>query len=134
MQSELIYTGERVDDLQLSGLKLIQNPDWFCFGVDAVLLADFAAGAIKKDSTVADFCTGNGIIPVLLSAKTTAKKIYGVEIQDCVSNLAKRNVSYNNLEDRIKIFSDDSKNRKYIPYSTSLHGAAFKCVNINKKA
>ena len=64
---------ERTDDLGLNGLKLIQDTDLFCFGTDSVLLSDFARAA--SGSTVVDLCTGNGIIPVLLSAKTKAKKI-----------------------------------------------------------
>lgn len=107
--NDILCLGERLDDLQLNNLKIIQNPEWFCFGIDAVLLSDFAAGSIKKGSNVIDFCSGNGIIPLLLSAKTNAKKISGIEIQECVADLAKRNVIYNNLEDKISICTSDLK-------------------------
>lgn len=110
MNSDLVRENERIDDLQLGGLKLIQNPEWFCFGVDAVLLADFAKKGIKKDFEVVDFCTGNGIIPILLSAKTDAKLITGIEIQDCIADLASRNVKFNNLEQTILILNGDVKN------------------------
>ena len=110
MENKYIKENERIDDLQLDGLKLIQNPEWFCFGVDAVLLADFAKKSIKKGSKVVDFCTGNGIIPVLLSAKSDAKHITGIEIQECVANLAKRNVDFNKLEDKLLILKEDIKN------------------------
>lgn len=103
MNRNLIKSGERLDDLQLNNLKLIQNPNWFCFGVDAVLLSDFASKAIKKNSCVVDFCSGNGVIPILLSAKTQAAFFWGLEIQECVAELAMRNVCFNRLEDKIKI-------------------------------
>ena len=105
-----IKKNERIDDLQLGGLKIIQNPEWFCFGVDAVLLSDFAKNTIKIGSTVVDFCSGNGIIPLLLSQKTKADKIYGVEIQNCVYDLSCRNIKYNSLEDKILIYNEDIKN------------------------
>lgn len=74
MEQNLILSNERVDDLQLNGLKIIQNPEWFCFGTDAVLLSDFAAKGIKKDAVILDMCSGNGIISLLLSAKSRRKK------------------------------------------------------------
>lgn len=101
--------GERLDDLQLAGLSLIQNPKWFCFGVDAVLLSDFAAKNVKKGAKVLDLCTGNGIIPVLLTAKTAAESICGVEIQEKVAEMAKRSVLLNGLEERVKIVAGDLK-------------------------
>ena len=68
--------GERLDDLQLGGLELIQNPSKFCFGVDAVFLSDFAK--VKPGETVLDMGTGNGIIPVLLAGKTKGKHFQGL--------------------------------------------------------
>ena len=56
----------RCDDLQ-NGYKIIQNTDHFCFGTDAVLLADFCK--IKPGDNVVEFCSGNGIIPLLMVAK-----------------------------------------------------------------
>ena len=70
---DLIRQGERVDDLQIGGLKLIQNPSGFCFGVDAVFLSDFVK--VKPGETVLDMGTGNGIIPVLLSARPGGRSL-----------------------------------------------------------
>ncbi len=100
---------ERLDDLQRNGLHLIQNPDWFCFGVDAVLLADYASGSIKKGSKVLDLCSGNGIIPLLLSAKSPAEKITGLEIQEPVCDMADRSVKLNQLQDKIQMVCGDLK-------------------------
>ena len=101
MEHPIIHPYERLDDLQTkNNLRLIQNPDWFCFGVDAVLLADFASKTIKKDANVLDLCTGNGIIPLLLSEKSKANHITGIEIQESVAEMAKRSVVLNNLEEK----------------------------------
>lgn len=111
MCSVLINSNERIDDLQTpGGLKLIQNPGWFCFGVDAVLLSDFAAKSIKANATVLDMCTGNGIIPILLSEKSVASHIDGLEIQDAVAEMACRSAILNRLETKVKITSGDLKN------------------------
>jgi len=102
---------ERIDDLQLNGLKLIQNSGHFCFGVDAVLLTHYAATSKgRAPYHIADLCTGNGIIPVLLTAKTNAHYIVGVEIQPAVADLAKRNVELNNLQERVEIVCEDLRN------------------------
>lgn len=101
-----LYENERIDDLQYKGLKLIQNKKGFCFGVDSVLLSDFAKN-IKNNSTVIDIGTGTGIIGLLLCKKTNLKKIYGIEIQKEVANLAKRNVLMNQLEDKFEIIHCD---------------------------
>lgn len=100
---------ERIDDLQYKGLKLIQNKDGFCFGVDSVLLSDFAK-TIKKNSTVVDIGTGTGIIGLLLCKKTQLKKIYGVEIQKDVAEMAKRSIQLNHLEDKFEIINCDINN------------------------
>lgn len=98
---------ERIDDLQLKGLKLIQDTNGFCFGIDAVLLANFVK--VKKDANVADLGTGTGIIPILIAGKSKAKKIVGVEIQEEVYEMATRSVKLNNLEDRVEIVNADIK-------------------------
>jgi len=100
---------ERIDDLQYKGLKIIQNKDGFCFGIDSVLLSDFAK-TIKKNSTVVDIGTGTGIIGLLLCKKTDLKKIYGVEIQKEVAEMAKRSVELNNLQDKFDIINSDINN------------------------
>lgn len=105
--------GERLDDLQCNGLCLIQDPDKFCFGIDAVLLSNFVK--VKKNGHVVDLCTGSGIVPILLSAKTGAKKITGIEIQSDIADMARRSVSYNKLDEKIDIINDDISNAlKYI--------------------
>lgn len=104
-----LLENERIDDLEFKNLKIIQNAKGFCFGIDSVLLSDFAKG-IKKNSTVVDIGTGTGIISILLSAKTDIKKIYGVEIQEDVANMAKRSVELNHLEDKIEIINTNIKN------------------------
>lgn len=102
-----VRPGERLDDLQIGGLELIQNPEKFCFGVDAVLLSDFVK--VKPGETVLDMGTGNGIIPVLLSAKTKAKQITGLEIQEDVAEMAGRSIVHNGLEERVRIVNGDIK-------------------------
>jgi tRNA1Val (adenine37-N6)-methyltransferase len=93
---------ERIDDLEFKGLKIIQNIDGFCFGIDSVLLSNYAKN-IRKGATIVDIGTGTGIISILLSAKTIDTKITGIEIQEEVAEMAKRSVKLNNLEDRINI-------------------------------
>ena len=100
-----LRSGERLDDLQLNGLELIQDPDKFCFGVDAVFLSDFAK--VKPGETVLDMGTGNGIIPILLSAKTQGRKFTGLEIQPETAEMARRSVAHNHLEERIEIVTGD---------------------------
>lgn len=97
----------RIDDLDLNGLKIMQDTDMFCFGVDAVMLANFAYCA--EGAKVVDLCTGNGIIPILLSAKIPADKIIGVEIQKEVADLAKENIEINKLQEKVEILNEDLK-------------------------
>lgn len=104
-KKNLIMTGERLDDLQLDGLSIIQDPAGFCFGIDAVLLSDFAKA--KTGAHIVDLGTGNGILPLLLSAKTKAAKITAFEIQPRAADMARRSVAFNGLEDRIQIVTDD---------------------------
>ncbi len=99
---------ERIDDLEYKGLKIIQNTKGFCFGIDSILLSDFAKG-IKKDSVVVDLGTGTGIISLLLCKKTNLKKIYGVEIQKEVAEMANRSIILNNLQDKFEIIHKNMK-------------------------
>lgn len=114
MSNNLVLPNERIDDLQIGGLKIIQNPDWFCFGTDAVLLSDYSAKSVKKNARILDMCSGNGIIALLLSHKTDAEKIYALEIQDKVSEMAKRSVKLNNLDDKIEVICGDLKSSEII--------------------
>ena len=104
----MIYENERIDDLEFKNLKIIQSDSCFCFGIDAVLLSDFAK-EIKKNSIVADLCSGNGIVSILLSKKTSASKFYAVEIQEKIADMGVRSVKLNNLEDKIDVLNMDLK-------------------------
>ena len=99
---------ERIDDLEYNGLKIIQNKSGFCFGIDAVLLSDFAK-EIRNDSNVLDLGTGTGILGILLCGKTKLRKIVGVEIQQDVYDMAKRSISLNNLGNRFSVINEDIK-------------------------
>lgn len=102
---------ERIDDLEFKNLKIIQNKDGFCFGIDSVLLSDFAKD-MRYNSRVIDLGTGTGIINILLSGKTNAKEFVGVEIQEEVAEMAERSLKLNNLENRIKIINENILNLK----------------------
>lgn len=98
---------ERIDDLERNNYKIIQDPTKFCFGMDAVLLSGFATA--KEEDLVLDLGTGTGIIPILMAAKTKAKKIVGLEIQEESVNMATRSVALNQLQTRIEILLGDIK-------------------------
>lgn len=100
---------ERIDDLEYKNLKIIQNDNNFCFGMDSILLSDFAKN-VKPNSTIVDLGTGTGIISILLYGKTKAKKIYGIEIQKEMSDMAYRSIKLNNLEGKVEIINEDIKN------------------------
>lgn len=100
---------EIIDDLEFEGLKIIQNKNGFKFGMDSVLLSDFAK-TIKNNSVVLDIGTGTGIISILLSKKTGAKEIIGIEVQEDVSDMAKRSIELNNLQNKINIINDNINN------------------------
>jgi tRNA1Val (adenine37-N6)-methyltransferase len=106
-KTALLHPGERIDDLELCGLKIIQDPERFCFGMDAVLLSGFAEA--HEGDRVLDLGTGNGIIPILMSAKTKAEHLTGLEIQEDSADIARRSVALNGLEDRIDIVTGDIK-------------------------
>lgn len=103
---------ERIDDLNLNGKKIIQNTDYFLFGMDSVLLASKVKSNNKQ--VILDLGTGSAVIPVILSQKTKAKKIIGIEIQQEMYNLALKNIKYNKLENKIEILNLDLKNVKQI--------------------
>lgn len=128
----LVRSDERLDDLQ-NGYKIIQHPDKFCFGMDAVLLSNYAK--VKPGEKCLDLGTGTGIIPILLAAKTKGEHFTGLEIQPASVEMATRSVRYNNLENRIDIVEGDIKEAAAIfgpstmqvvtsnpPYMTNHHG------------
>lgn len=107
MQNNFLHPGERFDDLNRNGYSIIQNPQKFCFGMDAVLLSGFCT--VKENERVLDLGTGTGIIPILLEAKTKGKEFIGLEIQEESADMARRSVSYNHLEERVSIVTGDIK-------------------------
>ena len=124
---------ERIDDLQRNGYQIIQDPNRFCFGMDAVLLSGFAKA--KEGDSVLDLCTGTGIIPILMEAKTKADKFVALEIQEDSADMARRSVLLNHLEEKIDIVTGDVKEADNLfkaasfdvitcnpPYMTGQHG------------
>ena len=103
----LIKQGERIDELQRNGYAIIQNPEKFCFGMDAVLLSGFAN--VKENEKVLDLGTGTGIIPILLEAKSKGRHFTGLEIQPESADMAGRSVQLNHLESKIDIVTGDIK-------------------------
>ena len=99
--------GERLDDLQRNGYRIIQDPEKFCFGMDAVLLSGFASA--PEGGRVLDLGTGTGIIPLLMAAKTPATELIGLEIQEESADMAQRSVILNDLQSKIKIVQGDIK-------------------------
>ena len=124
---------ERLDELQRNGYQIIQNPEKFCFGMDAVLLSGFARA--REGDRVLDMGTGTGIIPILMEAKTQADMLIGLEIQPESADMARRSVALNHLEHKIQIIEGDIKEAASIfgaasfdvvtcnpPYMTEHHG------------
>ena len=119
----MIKSDECLDDLQ-NGYYIIQKKDGFKFGVDAVLLADFAKDARSKNTL--DLCTGTGIVPILLSAKTNTPNICGLEIQPEIAEMAQRSAEYNKLTERVHIRHGDLKN------ATEIYGrGVFDKITVN---
>ena len=106
MSAEL-KPGERIDDLQRGGLRIIQRENGFCFGTDAVLLADFAAA--KRGERVCDMGTGTGVLPLLLSARAEGTTFDAFEVQPDVADMARRSVALNGLEERIRVHCADCR-------------------------
>lgn len=128
-----LYPGERLDDLQRNGYKIIQNERKFCFGMDAVLLSGFVR--VREAERVLDMGTGTGIIPILLAGKTEGRHFTGLEIQKESADMAMRSVQYNHLEERISIIEGDIREADTLfgaasfdvitcnpPYMTGQHG------------
>lgn len=107
-----INIDESIDDLQLNGLMLIQKQSGFRFGVDAVLLSDFAN--VKKKHRVLDLCTGTGIVPFLLYGKYSPKEVWGVEIQEDMVEMANRSSQLNSTDDIVRFKCADLKDKKLV--------------------
>lgn len=111
-----IRTGERLDSIGFGSLRLIQRPDEFCYGVDAVILADFAARGFSRKSALKramDLGMGTGIIPLILSHKTRASEILGIEVQQDSYERACRNIELNGLTDRLTAIHGDVANADF---------------------
>lgn len=115
---------ERLDDLQIKGYKILQNPGRFCFGMDAVLLSAFAD--VKKNERALDLGTGTGILPILLHAKYKGQHYTGLEIQPESADMAARSVALNHLTDKIDIVTGDIKEA-----DTYFPSASFDCITCN---
>lgn len=102
---KLLKPGERIDDLQRNGYRIIQDPGRFCFGMDAVLLAGFADRAAGME--LLDIGTGTGILLLLLEARTQIPHLTGIEIQKESADMAVRSVKLNGLEEKIRIIEGD---------------------------
>lgn len=112
MNEEWLKNDETLDDLQLKGICVIQKKDAFRFGVDAVLLANFAK--VKKGARVIDLCSGTGIIPFILAGKTDAANITGIEIQEPMVDMAKRSVEFNKFQHRLEFINKDLKDIEFL--------------------
>jgi len=134
--------GERLDDLQYNGMKIIQKTDAFRFGTDAVLLSDFAL--LRKTDRVIDLGTGTGAIALLLCAHHPHISVDAIEIQEDMAEMAQRSVRLNGLEDRLRVHAMDMRLAPKVigagtfdhvvcnpPYSKE--GAALKSVSENKR-
>ena len=123
-QEQYLKAGERLDDLQLRGYQIIQNPGRFCFGMDAVLLSAFAK--VRRGERALDLGCGNGILPILLAAKYPGEHYAGLEIQEESAGIAVRSVKLNGLEEKIDIVTGDIKE------AASIFGAAsFEVITTN---
>ena len=111
--NELLKEDETIEDLQLNGLKLIQKKNAFRFGMDSVILADFADA--RENDTVTDFGTGNGILILLLYGRKKGKKYYALDIQKEAAELTERNMRLNQLEGKTTVLHTDAADAvKYI--------------------
>ncbi|HBA69979.1 MAG TPA: SAM-dependent methyltransferase [Lachnospiraceae bacterium] len=110
---------ERLDELQRNGYRIIQNPEKFCFGMDAVLLSGFARA--REGDKVLDLGTGTGIIPILMEAKTQASHLTGLEIQEESADMARRSVALNGLEGKITVVQGDIKEAETLFGAASFH-------------
>ena len=103
-----LLENERIDDLEFNNLKIIQNTTGFCFGIDSVLLSDYAKN-LKNGSKVVDIGTGTGIIGILLCAKSKLSHITGIEIQSEVAQMAERSIQLNHLGNKFDVLNINIK-------------------------
>lgn len=133
MKNIEIKERERIDDLQIKDYRIIQKTDGFCFGIDAVLLSDYAK--VKKRSVGMDLCSGTGIIPILMEAKYPLAHVEGLEYQEEYAEMAERSVCMNGQSEKVHIAQGDVRKIKETykresfdwvtcnpPYMTGNHG------------
>ena len=99
--------GEVVEDLQCDGLKLVQRAGMYKFGLDSVLLANFTHA--PTGSTIVELCAGSGVVSILLSSKTAASRIIGIEILDDFVKMAEKSIAINDLVGRVEMIHGDIK-------------------------
>lgn len=116
---------ERIDELQRGGYRIIQDPDKFCFGTDAVILADFARA--KPGERVMDLCSGNGVIPILMLARYPKAAYTALEIQPEMAAMARRSMELNAVEDRISVLQGDLREIK----TMGIRPHSFHVVTVN---
>lgn len=110
MENIQIKENERIDDLQIKDYRIIQKTDGFCFGIDAVLLSDYAR--VKKNSTGMDLCSGTGIIPILMEAKYPLAHVEGLEYQEDYAEMAERSVFMNGQQEKVHVAQGDVREIK----------------------
>ncbi len=124
---------ERIDDLQRDGCKIIQRPDLFCFGMDAVLLASYAS--VKRGDRVLDLCSGNGVVPILMDARLPREEknvhFTGVEINSISVDMARRSAAMNGQSDRITFVEGDVRDVCRPGTEGEMQPASYHCVTVN---
>ena len=101
---------ETIDELGINNLKIIQNENGFKYGTDAVMLAKFSN--IRNNGKVLDLCSGSGIIPILLTAYKNPSHITSIEYFPHITDMAKRSVIMNSLQEKIEVLTGDVKDYK----------------------
>ena len=108
MGDYILKENERIDDLDVNGFRIIQNTFCFCFGMDAVLLANFVR--VNPKAKGLDIGTGTGVVPLILTAKNRGAHWTGLEVQPNMADMASRSVKLNDAEDKISIVEGDVRN------------------------
>lgn len=129
-------TRERIDDLQRAGCRIIQRPELFCFGMDAVLLAAWAV--VRERDRVLDLCSGNGIVPILMDARLKEEvrqggsiHFTGVEINPVCVDMARRSALMNGQADRIRFLEGDIRWLFSPEGSSEWKPCTYDCVTVN---
>ena len=108
----VLKENERLDDLQFNNLHIIQNKKLYCFSSDAVLLCNFVKA--KKTDTIVDLCSGSGVVGILAQAKTNAKQLYMIELQEELADMCNHSIIYNGLQNKAKVFCHDVVNAQNV--------------------